>query len=260
MPVLRVLAGTLLLLGAAVAAAGSAADPRLRTLVWAPDEVYRLEGYAGWQIDLEFEPGERFVGLGAGDLDSLAYAAQDNHLFIKPKAAPVATNLTVITDRRTYHFDYRASLRRPQSMEVVYAVRFVYGASPAAEVPATHLDEQLVRAAEHRPHNLAYAYCGPPALKPESAWDDGVQTHVRFGARQELPAVFLYNEDGSESLVNFTVVADELVLHRVARRFVVRRGALSGCIVNQRFAGGGEALGGGTVTPAVRRLQREVRP
>ncbi|MBS0379593.1 MAG: TrbG/VirB9 family P-type conjugative transfer protein [Proteobacteria bacterium] len=256
----RVLPGVLLLLGSAVAAAEGVADPRLRTLVWAPDEVYRLEGYAGWQIDVEFEPGERFVGLGAGDLDSLAYAAQDNHLFIKPKAAPVATNLTVITDRRTYHFDYRAALRRPHTMEVVYAVRFVYAAPPSPEPPAAHLEEQLVRAADTRPHNLAYAYCGPAALKPESAWDDGVQTHVRFGARQELPAVFLFNEDGSESLVNFTVVADELVLHRVARRFVVRRGALTGCIVNQRFAGGGAALGSGTVTPAVRRLQREVRP
>ncbi len=242
------------------AAGVAAADPRLRTLVWAADEVYRLQAFVGWQIDVEFEPGERFVGLGAGDLDSLAYAAQDNHLFLKPKAAPVATNLTVITDRRTYHFDYRAGLRRPESMEAVYAVRFVYPASAAAAAPAAHIEQQLAGAAETRPHNLAYAYCGPAALKPESAWDDGVQTHVRFGARQELPAVFLYNEDGSESLLNFTVVADELVLHRIARRFIVRRGSLAGCIVNQRFAGGGEALGSGTITPAVRRQEREERP
>ena len=60
-----------------------------------------------------------------------------------------------------------------------------------------------------------------------------MQTHVKFGARQELPALFVRNEDGSESLVNFSVEAAELIVHRVARQFVVRRGNLQGCIVNQ---------------------------
>ena len=87
-----------------------------------------------------------------------------------------------------------------------------------------------------------------------------MQTHLRFGARQELPAIFAYNEDGSESLVNFTVAADELIVHKVTRRFIVRRGRLSGCIVNQRFAGGGDELGSGTLTPAVRRLTRGTSP
>ena len=49
------------------------------------------------QIDLEFEPGETFVGLGAGDLESLTFAAQDNHLFLKPRAGGVDTNITVLT-------------------------------------------------------------------------------------------------------------------------------------------------------------------
>ena len=48
--------------------------------------MYRLRGYAGYQIDLEFEPGESFIGLGTGDVEALAFVAQDNHLFVKPKA------------------------------------------------------------------------------------------------------------------------------------------------------------------------------
>ena len=63
----------------------------------------------GYQIDLEFEPGERFVGLGAGDVEALTFASQANHLFIKPKAPDVRTNLTVLTNRRAYHFDYATS-------------------------------------------------------------------------------------------------------------------------------------------------------
>src|SRR6516162_8009557 len=48
-------------------------DARIRVLVYATDEVYRLKGYVGYQIDLEFESGEAFVGLGTGDLDSLTF-------------------------------------------------------------------------------------------------------------------------------------------------------------------------------------------
>jgi type IV secretion system protein VirB9 len=235
-------------------------DARIRTVIYAADEVYRLRGYVGFQIDLEFEPGEAFVGLGAGDVEGLAFAAEGNHLFLKPRAAAIETNLTVLTNRRTYHFEYLAGVRRADTAagEVVYALRFVYTPAP---VPAAQvLEQRLAQAVPERPRNLDYGYCGSQALQPEAAWDDGVQTHLRFGARQELPAVFVHNEDGSESLVNFTVAADELIVHRVVRRLIVRRGHLAGCIVNQRFAGTGAALQSGTLAPDVRRVPRgEVR-
>jgi type IV secretion system protein VirB9 len=216
----------------------------------------------GFQIDVEFERGETFVGLGAGDVESLTFAAQDNHLFLKPRAAGVDTNLTVLTTRRTYHFEYLTRARRPEDSqaEVVYALRFVYPAPPAAERVADAVERRLARAAGERPHNLDYGYCGSASLKPQSAWDDGVQTRLRFGARQELPAIFVHNEDGSEALVNFSIEGGEVVVQRVARRFIVRRGRLSGCIVNQHFAGGGDELDSGTVAPAVRRITREASP
>jgi type IV secretion system protein VirB9 len=48
-------------------------------------------------------------------------------------------------------------------------------------------------------------------------------------------------------------------VHRVARRFVLRRGKLTGCIVNQGFTGSGARLDSGTVTPDVeRRVQGAV--
>jgi len=53
------------------------------------DQVYRLQGYVGYQIDLQFERGENFIGLGAGDIEGVDFVSQDNHLFLKPKAATV---------------------------------------------------------------------------------------------------------------------------------------------------------------------------
>lgn len=237
-------------------------DPRIHVRDYGADVVYRLRGYVGYQIDLEFEPGESFLSLGAGDLDSLTFAAQENHLFLKPRAAGVETNLTVLTNRRTYHFDYVAGAARPDPTlaDVTYALRFSYPQLAATGPSGTGIENNLARAAAGRVHNLDYRYCGSAQLKPQAAWDDGVQTHLRFGARQELPAVFVRNDDGSESLVNFTIEADEMIVHRVARRFSVRRGRLRGCIVNESFTGAGQRLASGTLTPAVERVTRGAQP
>src|SRR6516225_10892571 len=190
---------------------GAVVDARIRVVVYATDDVYRLKGYVGYQIDLEFESGEAFVGLGTGDLDSLTFAAQDNHLFLKPRAAGVDTNLTVLTTRRTYHFDYTSTERRPDPAfgDVIYVLRFVYPAQRSDRAAAA-VEHELVTAPETRWHNLDYGYRGSPELKPVSARDDGVQTRLRFDSHAELPAVFIRNDDGSESLVNFTLDAGEL--------------------------------------------------
>lgn len=252
----------MLAVAARAALADAVADPRIRVREYGADVVYRLRGYVGYQIDLEFEPGESFVGLGAGDLDSLTFAAQENHLFLKPRAAGIETNLTVLTNRRTYQFDYVAGAARPDPAlaDMTYALRFSYPPRRAAGTVGEGIESTLAQAAAGRVHNLNYGYCGSGQLKPQSAWDDGVQTHVRFGSRQELPAVFVRNDDGSESLVNFTIEADEMIVHRVARRFSLRRGRLRGCIVNESFTGAGQRLESGTVTPAVERVTRGAPP
>ncbi len=108
-------------------------DSRIRVAAYDGDEVYKLHGFVGYQIDLEFEAGETFTGLGAGDLEGLSFVGQDNHLFLKPKAAKVATNLTVLTSRRHYQFDYTAlaATSAADDPDVIYALRFTYPPPPA---------------------------------------------------------------------------------------------------------------------------------
>jgi type IV secretion system protein VirB9 len=247
---------------AETAPAKGSVDARVRTAAYDTSEVYRLRGFVGYQIDLEFEPGETFVGLGSGDLEGLAFVGQENHLFLKPKASRVATNLTVLTSRRHYQIDYSASSQRPGDDELIYALRFTYAPSSAqlgAETAAKRLDSQLEGASNTRTRNIDYWYCGERTLRPTSASDDGVHTRLTFAANSDLPAIFVRNADDSESLLNFSVDAGDVVIHRVAQRFILRRGKLTGCVVNRGFAGGGKRLESGTVAPDVeRRVQRGV--
>jgi type IV secretion system protein VirB9 len=235
-----------------------AVDPRVRTAVYDSEQVYKVRGFVGYQIDFEFESGESFVGLGAGDLEGLSYFGADNHLFLKPKAAKVATNLTVLTNRRRYQIDYIAVSEHPgaDGQDVIFAVRFTYPASPsqaAAGQAAHRIETALEDASAKRPRNIDYWYCGSPALRPAAASDDGVHTRLRFAANADLPAVFVRNVDGSESLLNFSMDAGDVIVHRIAHQFILRRGRLAGCIVNRGFSGSGLRLESGTVTPDVER-------
>ena len=232
-------------------------DGRIRTAAYSAEEVFRLHGVVGYQIDLQFEPGEKFVGMGAGDIEALSYMAQDNHLFIKPRATKVETNLTVLTTRRHYQILYTVGGGRadPED-EVIYSVRFTYQPPPAdtrRDGTEATLAEHLRGALETAQGNTDYWYCGQPSLRPVAASDNGVHTRLRFSAQAELPAIFVRNDDGSESLLNFNLSDGDVIVHRVARRFIVRRGRLTGCIVNAAFTGGGTRLQSGTISPEVRR-------
>jgi len=232
-------------------------DPRIRAAGYDAGQVYSLHGVVGYQIDIQFDRDESFVGLAAGDIEGLSFVAQGSHLFLKPRAASVQTNLTVITSSRQYQFEYQADLPGSAAArrDVMYVVRFTYPPRPA--VPAQlSLDHQFTAGAAARSRNLDYWACGSDDLRPRAAWDDGVQTHLDFGPRAEMPAIFVRNDDGSESLLNFSVEGEEVVIHRIAHRLVLRRGALTACILNKGYGGSGERLPSGTVAPQIERRRK----
>jgi type IV secretion system protein VirB9 len=233
-------------------------EHRIKSLLFVPDQVIRLRAWVGYHIDLEFEPGESFRTLGGGDLAGLTYGAFENHLVLKPRAPTVRTNLTVITNKRTYVIDYAVLAGRPDPMndELVYSLRFNY---PPLLTPAP--DEQVAGKLASDPvarfQNHGYWYCGSPALQPVAASDDGVHTRLRFAPSAEIPAIFAKADDGTESLLNYSVEDQDIVIHRLARHFILRRGQLVGCITNKGFIGAGERLDTGTVSPRVRRQTRK---
>jgi type IV secretion system protein VirB9 len=262
---LAIVLGMVLTAGAETLPKSGSVDPRIRSALYSPDEVYRLYGSVGFHLDLEFEADETFASLSGGDLEGLTYSAHGNVLTLKPKVAYTQMNLSVTTNKRRYYFEYSASARRPNPdiAPVMYAVRFSY--------PPPHLsgdgltDEQrvqleLTRARQNRARNTDYWFCGDKAVQPIGASDDGIQTRLTFAAHSELPALFVRNDDGTESLLNFSIEEGDVLIHRVAARFIVRRGHVTGCIVNKGFAGTGDRLKSGTVAPDVMRERKEAHP
>src|SRR3984957_10663403 len=140
-------------------------DGRIRTAVYSTDEVYRLYGYVGFHIDLEFEADETFAALSGGDLEGLTVSAHGNVLTLKPKVPTTEMNLAVTTNKRRYYFEYSVSARRPAASNapVMYAVRFSYPKPPPAADGLTEeerLERDLAKARAERPSNTDYWFCG----------------------------------------------------------------------------------------------------
>jgi type IV secretion system protein VirB9 len=170
----------------------------------------------------------------------------------------IGTNLTVLTSRRTYQLDYSATAAPPDpSQAVTYVLRFTYPPTPKEGGESS---EHAFAAESHKPRNIDYWYCGDPSIQPVAASDDGVHTRLTFAAKAEQPAIFILNEDGSESLLNFSMDEGDVIVHRVARRLILRRGHLAGCVVNKGYTGSGERLKSHTVSEDVERTTPGVRP
>jgi type IV secretion system protein VirB9 len=241
-----------------------AVDSRIRTAAYSAEEIYRLVGFVGYHLDLEFAPDEVFTGISAGDPEALTYSAHDNVLTLRPRVELAQMNLTVTTSKRRYYFEYSVSARRPNRVidDVMYAVRFTYPPPVAHDERSLEelIELELAIVARSRSRNVDYWFCGNPAVRPVAASDDGVHTRLTFATNAELPAIFVRNEDGTESLLNFNIDAGDVVIHRVAERFIVRRGKLTGCVVNKGFAGSGVRLESGTIAPDVVRLRKGATP
>ena len=83
----------------------------------------RSSGKAGHPVDHRFARDERIENVAVGD--SSAWQITPNRraslLFVKPPTARSRTNMTVVTDRRTYMFDLVAG---DKSTTPVYALKF----------------------------------------------------------------------------------------------------------------------------------------
>lgn len=89
-------------------------DYRIKSVVYNPQDTVIVDAVVGLATHITVSPGERYVTHVFGDSDAWSFAHVENHFFIKPKEAHGDTNLTIVTDKRTYHIllryigDYQA--------------------------------------------------------------------------------------------------------------------------------------------------------
>jgi type IV secretion system protein VirB9 len=204
-------------------------DPRIHVVDYDPTEVVELRAALGFQLAVEFDPGERIENVAIGD--SLGWQVTPNRranlLFLKPMSARPPTNMTVVTSLRRYNF--QLSVQRQASRSLPFTVRFLYAPPVVAMIAPPPPPEPP----EER--NAAYSYQGSAQTVPLRVFDDGLDTYFAFRREEELPAIFAVDPDGGEAVVNTRLRDGYVVVDRVARAFILRRGSEVTRIYNDGF-------------------------
>ncbi|MCH9754178.1 MAG: TrbG/VirB9 family P-type conjugative transfer protein [Alphaproteobacteria bacterium] len=112
--------------GLASAEVPVATDSRIKTYVYNQNDVYLILISSGFQSSIEFEKGEVIKTLSMGDSYSWTLTPVGNRLFIKPMENNVRTNMTVITNLRTYQFDIASKSEDLDASDIAYVIRFYY--------------------------------------------------------------------------------------------------------------------------------------
>ena len=252
-----------------------AADPRVRVVTYSPKNVVRLNTFFGVSTHIKFSESEHFKDVAVGDDLAWKVIPRGNNLFIKPTAKEGDTNITVITNRRTYHFVAVVLTEKNQkawaNRELIYSLSFRYpdeedansNARARAEAEKARREDvknRLARAPSRNGHNMDYWVAGHQEVSPSGAYDDGRFTYLIFNNNSAMPAVYETDESGKESLVNTHVTSgNTIVIHRLAERITLRKGDFVASVWNKSYdqTGGANNLTG-TVAPDVERVIKEV--
>lgn len=218
----------------------SPADSRIQVVHYQPDEVVELRGEIGFATSIEFDPAERLETVAVGDARAWQVSANRAHsmLFIKPMLRHGPTNMTVLTSLRRYDFTLIALPRAAGAHAAVFAVRFAYPPPPFhdAVVLKPAAAPTPPPPTESEPRNARYSFQGSPELRPARVFDDGVLTVFEFAQDQDYPAIYAVEGDGKEAIMNFSVKPGRIIVDKVARAFVLRRGGLVARVFNDGFA------------------------
>jgi type IV secretion system protein VirB9 len=173
---------------------------------------------------------EEIRTVAAGDTVGWQIVSAGQHLFIKPMASNARTNLSVITSRRTYLFDLAAQ-SVSDKWDMTYLVKFQY---PQSNIFLTS------RAASSKDNpaafNFDYKIKGSKGIRPSRVFDDGLFTFFQFAnpRQMDLPAIFWMSPDDKESLINYRMEGNYVVVERVGEMFILRSGNDRVTVTNKR--------------------------
>ena len=218
----------------------AASDPRLKSVHYETDKVVTVLGRLGYQSMIEFGNGEQIENVAVGDSSAWQVTPNKraNLLFLKPLFGKAKTNMTVVTDQRTYLFDLSvASTGAP-----LYNLRFTYGARPPEAQPQQRriaYPSLLANASgaapaiAHPKLNYDWKAKGKKELLPARTYDDGRSVYLQWKAGVPMPALYARDAEGRESLVNYRQVGAFIVIDQVPHALVMRLGKRTGYLINR---------------------------
>ena len=178
--------------------------------------------------EIVLAPGEtvKSDGAGAGDTERWDIKPVEERVLVKPKEPGIATDLIVVTDKRSYHFTLRT--RTPYMPQVAFYYPDDVKLAEAERQAA--LREAAMQAADppqSKPLNFNYRISGPDvAWRPVSAFDDGEHTYIQFPditMGSDMPTLMVQNGN-EQALVNYQVRGSYYIADRLFQNAALTSG------------------------------------
>lgn len=219
-------------------------DPRVRVVRYDPMNVIKLPTFYGVSTHIQFGSDEVIQDVAAGDdlAWKIAVSNNRNNMYVKPIKHRADTNLTVVTDKRSYNFVLTVTplkgKRAWANSNLIYALRFDYPEFDGQSVAAQNKREIKRRLAQagKRGSNYDYWVKGDESVSPTAAYDDGRFVYLTFANNRDMPSIFAVNESGDESLINTNVIdGNTIVIQRLVPGLMLRRGQSVAHVINKSF-------------------------
>ena len=250
---------------------GAPQDSRIRFVDYQPYNITRVVGSLRSSVQIEFAADEEIAHVALGNTVAWEVAPAGNILFLKPRENQPVTNISVITTRRdgsTRSYQMELTARDgpvAAGQDTYFYVKYRYPADEverrrqdatarAQAVQAGQADKVLALHEQYGPRNWRYAAQGSATLEPQAVYDNGKITTFAFSGNQEMPAIYMENSDGTESLVPKSVDGDLVLVHAISRKFILRRGGDVLCIFNEAYELAGINPDTNTTSPSVERI------
>ncbi|MFY9589849.1 P-type conjugative transfer protein VirB9 [Rickettsia endosymbiont of Halotydeus destructor] len=218
-------------------------DPRIRSIVYNPNDVFEFIGYYGYQASIELARDEEIVSISMGDTTSWQIVTAGHRIFIKPMEQDATTNMTLITNKRTYFFELYAKetldIRDPN---LTFNVRFIY---PDDETDSSgHMQTYATSSASPdlghpEKYNFNYYISGNEEIAPIKIFDDGEFTYLQFRDKNaKIPSVFAVDDALRESMVNYRLdqtTPNRIILEGVFPKLSIRESKKVTCVFNESF-------------------------
>lgn len=196
-----------LLITAAYAPSGAQQDPRITEYSYDPDAVYELPISQGQASVILLEDDEVVESIVVGDSSnwSVEATASANRIVVKPLAAASATNMVVLTTKRTYTFTLSSF-----GGTDIFVMRFQYA------LPTSLAGERA-----------RYRLRGDRELFPRLITDNGQSTSIFWEPGTSFPGVFVVDEEGDVIAADYRPAGDGLVVEGIHDQIIFRSGDAS---------------------------------
>jgi P-type conjugative transfer protein TrbG len=195
--------------------------------------LYQIYTAPNHITDIMLQPGEVLTGQPAGGdtvrwtvgvSTSKSGSEKTYHILVQPKLPALQTNMVLMTDRHTYHLEFKSFKETYQA-----AVSWRYPQDDLTKALRMQEEEESRTIANVKVSDLNFRYNiqGDASWRPVRVFDDGAKTYIEFPGsvqRGELPPLFIVSKDSNSQLVNYRYRNNYYIVDRLFQKALLMMG------------------------------------